>query len=63
MKNKFKIIFVFFKSIDAFYHVIGLGGLLLMIVKVIILNDIDAPYTFMSKSKSRCRGRIGLCNS
>ncbi|MBS4429233.1 hypothetical protein E2566_13835 [Pectobacterium punjabense] len=37
----------FIKSINSLYHKIGVGALLLLIVKCLVLNKITAPFTWM----------------
>ncbi|XYQ53353.1 hypothetical protein ACS91J_16030 [Pectobacterium carotovorum] len=47
MKNITNKICKFIKSINPLYHKVGVGTLLLLIVKCLVLNKITAPFTWM----------------
>jgi hypothetical protein len=54
-----KIFFLFFKSAGRVYHFIGIGGLMILSIKILWLNDIQAPFHFMSKISNAFEGVLG----
>lgn len=54
-----KLIYLFFKSAGRVYHFIGIGGLIILFVKILWINDIQAPFHFMSKISNAFEGVLG----
>lgn len=50
MRERCKETYRFLRSVDALYHWIGLGSLVVLLFKVAVLNCIPAPLHFMSES-------------
>lgn len=54
-----RLLFLYFKTIGFVYHIIGVGSLIFLFVKVLWLNDIQAPFYFMSKTSAAFEGVLG----
>ncbi|EKN3387400.1 hypothetical protein ACPSVR_004173 [Yersinia enterocolitica] len=59
MRERCKETYRFLRSVDALYHWIGLGSLVVLLFKVAVLNCIPAPLHFMSAVSPVVEGILG----
>lgn len=59
MLERCKETYRFLRSVDALYHWIGLGSLVVLLSKVAVLNSIPAPLHFMSAISPVVEGILG----
>lgn len=57
--GKCSAVWQFFSAADALYHWIGLGSFVGLLFKVLVLNDIPAPLSFMSAVSPVVEGILG----